>query len=450
MQSLAISQNRRFLVHEDGTPFFYLGDSPWDIAYRLNREEIKRYLKDRADKRFTVVMVMGLPDVGKLERPNAEGHLPFAGKDPTKPNDKFFDYIEYILDEAEAVGLRVAFLPCWGDHVGPLLWGWNPQILNPKNAPVYGEYLGKRFADKKGLIWVIGGDRPVVTDEQYETWRALAKGIKQGDCGRHLMSFHPMGTYDDKDPADGPRNSSKYWQDDEWLDFNMIQTGHEFRNESVYTTIESDYLKQPVKPTMETEYCYENHLENWKPDALRFDDYDSRKGAYWSIFAGGHGFCYGCNDIYGFYTGPDGYEYFDQYLPSVHWQHALNMPGARQMQYVRALIESRPFLTRIPDQSLLRSPAGRAGEHVRATRDEHGRYAFVYCVTGKPVAIWTRKLSGSTLNAWWYDPRIGMSFAIGEFPRADSLEFTPPSSGYGHDWILVLDDATQNWPAPGA
>ena len=94
---------------------------------------------------------------------------------------------------------------------------------------MYGQYLGRRFGDKPGLIWIIGGDRPVVTDEQYATWRALATGIKQGDSGRHLMSYHPTGTYDGYNTADGPRNSSAYWHDDEWLDFNMIQSGHEPR-----------------------------------------------------------------------------------------------------------------------------------------------------------------------------------------------------------------------------
>jgi hypothetical protein len=59
------------------------------------------------------------------------------------------------------------------------------------------------------------------------------------------------------------------------------------------------------------------------------------------------------------------------------------------------------------------------------------------------------KLSGKTINAYWYDPRLGTSTFIGEFPKKDSRTFTPPSSGRGNDWVLVLDDASRNFPAPG-
>ena len=59
------------------------------------------------------------------------------------------------------------------------------------------------------------------------------------------------------------------------------------------------------------------------------------------------------------------------------------------------------------------------------------------------------KLSGKTIRAWWYDPRQGTSAAIGEFEKTGFHDFTPPSSGPGNDWVLVLDDASKNFPAPG-
>ena len=39
--------------------------------------------------------------------------------------------------------------------------------------------------------------------------------------------------------------------------------------------------------------------------------------------------------------------------PLLYWNEAIQRPGAAQMQYLRALIESRPYLSRVPDQSLL-------------------------------------------------------------------------------------------------
>jgi hypothetical protein len=45
----------RYLVTERGEPFFYLGDTAWELFHRLTREEADLYLKDRAAKGFTVI-----------------------------------------------------------------------------------------------------------------------------------------------------------------------------------------------------------------------------------------------------------------------------------------------------------------------------------------------------------------------------------------------------------
>ena len=45
---LKVSDNKRFLVKEDGSPFFYLGDTAWELFHRLNREEADKYLDNRA------------------------------------------------------------------------------------------------------------------------------------------------------------------------------------------------------------------------------------------------------------------------------------------------------------------------------------------------------------------------------------------------------------------
>ena len=62
-----------------------------------------------------------------------------------------------------------------------------------------------------------------------------------------------------------------------------------------------------------------------------------------------------------------------------------------------------------------------------------------YRKTGDPAG----QAGGETLNGWWFDPRVGAAFKIGQIAREGTKAFTPPSSGYGHDWVLVLDDAAQ-------
>jgi len=113
------------------------------------------------------------------------------------------------------------------------------------------------------------------------------------------------------------------------------------------------------------------------------------------------------------------------------------------------LLESRPVLVRVPDQSLLASDPGRGTEHIQATRAGDGSYAFVYAASGKPFTVALDRLSGERVRASWFDPRDGTSAAIGTFPRAGKKEFRPPSQGKGHDWVLVLDDASRDFPQPG-
>jgi hypothetical protein len=60
------------------------------------------------------------------------------------------------------------------------------------------------------------------------------------------------------------------------------------------------------------------------------------------------------------------------------------------------------------------------------------------------------KLAGSRVNAWWYNPRDGNAEAIGEFTNSGEREFISPAPGEQLDWILVLDDASRNFPPPGS
>jgi hypothetical protein len=124
----------------------------------------------------------------------------------------------------------------------------------------------------------------------------------------------------------------------------------------------------------------------------------------------------------------------------------MHFPGSGQMQHARRLIESRPFLSRIPDQSLIAGDAGAGTHHVQATRDTDGSYAFVYLASMKPVSINLDALSGERLDAHWVDPRTGAAHRIGRIEKKGIREFTPPQ--LWPDWVLVLDDAAADYPAP--
>lgn len=420
MRKLRVSDNHRFLVYEDGEPFFYLGDTAWELFHRLDREDAALLLQDRAAKRFTVIQAVVLAEYEGLTVPNAYGHLPLLDNDPTRPNEAYFEHVDAIVGQAEALGLTIGMLPTWGDKWNKK-WGVGPEIFTPENARVYGRWLGKRYAQAP-IIWILGGDRPVESDLHREVVRAMAQGLDEGDGGAHLMSFHP----------NGGRTSSEWWQNEDWLDFNMLQSGHA-RNRDNYTMIAADYARTPVKPCIDAEPGYEDHPSAFDLNNGYLDDYDVRKALYWSLFSGACGHTYGCHDIWQVWQEGRKPATFTR----TPWKKALHLPGSGQVQHARALLESRPFLTRIPDQSLIVSDPGTGTHHVVATRDTAGSYAMLYLPSCKPVTVDLDKLSGTRVAVTWYDPRTGEARPASEVPGGKHYEFTPPP--VWPDWVLVLD-----------
>ena len=136
MQTLKVSDNKRFLVHEDGKPFFFLGDTAWELFHRLDDKEAEHYLSTRARQGYNVIQAVGLAEFGGLTAPNANGDLPLHNNDPAKPNDAYFKHVDRLTKMANDKGLYMAMLPTWGDKVNKK-WGIGPEIFTPENARAY-------------------------------------------------------------------------------------------------------------------------------------------------------------------------------------------------------------------------------------------------------------------------------------------------------------------------
>ncbi|MBB6635120.1 DUF4038 domain-containing protein [Cohnella thailandensis] len=439
-----VSGNGRFLVASDGSPFFWLGDTAWELLQRLNRAEVETYLKSCADQGFNVVQIVALSHFWDLTVPNAQGDLPLTGADPDKPlttpgsdpsngaQYDYWDHADYVIDLAASLGLYVALLPTWGKYIidnsgSPYYQPYKGIFTNAK-AYNFGKWIASRYANRSNIVWVLGGDRAPDTDAKRQLIRQMAQGLADGG-GTQIKSFHPMGG----------KSSSEWFHNDAWLNFNMYQSGHTSQNYPNYNVIVADYGRTPVKPVQDDEPRYENAGINFDSKNGRFTPYDVRQAAYWSVFAGSFGHTYGHGSIWQM-CAPG--RMADE---NVTWYDALNAQGRIQMKYVRRLIESRPFLERVPDQSLVTN-ALTGGDHIRCTRGTS--YAMIYART--PFTVNMGKISGSTVTAYWYDPRTGANTLIGDFANTGTRAFTPPSTGVNNDWVLVLDDKSKAYPPPGA
>jgi hypothetical protein len=429
---LQISENRRYLVNRDGTPFFWLGDTAWELFHRLTLDEARHYLQTRRQQGFTVIQAVVLAELDGLHTPNANGDKPLLNDDPTQPVEAYFAHVDAILRIAAENDLVVGLLPTWGDKVRQQ-WGVGPVIFNPHNARVFGRYLGERYRQMTHIVWILGGDR---NGDGFEAlWRAMAQGIRDDAGHSGLITYHPQGIY----------SSSTWFHDEPWLDFNIIQSGHNRHADGNWKLVTMDYQREPIKPVLVGEPCYEDI-----PEFLRGDDYmnayDSRQAGYRAIFSGAFGHTYGHNAIWQMLS--PAHQPVIHIDPGITWQQALERPGGQQMQHLRRLLESRPFLNRIPDQGILADDSGYGADHIRATRDQAGSYGFVYLPRSRSdIGLRTNWLTGDQVSAWWYDPRQGSAAHIGILAKEPIMRFRLPT--YGNDWVLVVDDAARNYPVPG-
>jgi hypothetical protein len=429
---LKICANHRFLEFENGKPFFYLGDTAWELFHRLDKKDSEKYLENRREKGFTVIQAVALAELDGLNTPNMEGEKPLFDNNPNKPNEKYFEHVDWVIHQAAEKGLFIGLLPTWGDKVDKK-WGVGPVIFNKENAFSYGRWIGNRYKNEPNIIWIIGGDRQG-GGANFEVWNAMATGIKSVDKN-HLMTFHPSGG----------SSSSQWFQNEDWLDFNMMQTGHSERSYAAYITLlKPDYQKKPTKPAFDGEPRYEDHPVNWQPEIFGwFDDADVRQAAYWDLFTGGFGHTYGCHAIWQMLTPGRTPVGFARH----YWYDDLDLPGACDMLYVRRLMESRPMTERIPFQELITNAYMPETDYIAATKGKD--YAFVYIPTGWGAGINLEKLGWKNSVVWWYNPRTGEATKLKELVNSGIQEFAPEKGGRGNDWILVIDNQEAHFNQPG-
>ena len=435
---LRVTADHHHLEFADGTPFFYLGDTAWTLLNRASREDADRYLSNRAAKGFTVIQAVVLAPEGGLTVPNANGDLPLIDQDLSRPNEPYFQHVDYIVNKATELGLFVGLLPSWGSY-----WKQtgrkDPSIFNGPGAHGFGLLLGRRYRDKP-VIWILGGDQDVSSPEDRAVIDALAAGLRKGDGGAHLITYHPRG----------PGFSSDALADAGWLDFNMYQSSHGGHDHDNGLFARHDYALSPARPTLDGEPRYEcmpvgfYFAEVSRLD--RFDDYDARQAAYWSLLAGACGHTYGNNNVWQFWQ--PGRE--PALWANLRWQDALDTPGAFQMGLLRRLFESRPFTQLAPDDAMLLEAPAAGGAKVRAACASDGSFAFVYSPRGEPFTVDKNVIKARRIREIWYDPRYGCSYLFHSGDTHGYQTYTPPTSGRGQDWVLIIEDAAQNFPLPGA
>lgn len=413
-------------------PFFWLGDTAWLLFSHLSEEDAYIYLRNRKEKGFNVIQATLIHE---WPQTNIDGSNALIDDDYTKPDMEggFWQRVVRIVKMAEQLGLYMAILPAWGGHV-------KSGRLNEKNVDAYIDFVISLLADMPNIIWLVGGD--VRGDAAYDTFCRIGRKLKKEGKG-HLVGFHPFGR----------TSSTWYFKNEDWLDFNMFQSGHRRYDqvnmsawddnddkEPIYGEDNWRYVKHDLKvapnmPTIDGEPSYEQILQGLHDiNQPYWQSYDIRRYAYWACFQGAAGHTYGSNAIMQFYVPG---EKTGAFGCRRSWQREMNNIGASCMKHLKDLFESVDFIHgKAMDEELLVGTQRERYERVSVFAGKD--YVLCYTYTGFEFDL-NLSSYGDKLTCEWMDPLTGVYSYVGEVQCEDSVHFIPPEKLEGHnDWVLVL------------
>jgi hypothetical protein len=423
---LGVSDNRHYLVEvATGKPVFLLADTAWNLG-ALNLDEIDTYLQSRAAHGFNAVM-FALNFAPQANERNAYGEPAYIGAAKTELNPAYFGYCRSIIEKAAAHGLYVILFAMWAGEKAGTMNGYSVAQLH-----VLGLELGRQFEGIPNVILCAGGEAtPGYVD--VERVNSLGSGLKEGCERRNLLTVHPVGE----------TSASKFYAESRWLDFYLCQaksgTNPQFSGYDAAALVLRDWTRASPKPTMMGEQRYESGTKE--------DPWIQRRNLYQCVFAGGCGYAYGHDALWQMTPHTAQPWMLKGWNPGVSdWREALDTPAVRQLRYIETLLYAHPYLSRIPDQSLVLEGQGTdVFTRVQVTRDgtfgkNDATYLMAYITSPRQVTLNTAVISAPLLRWSWFNPENGKTEVVDAQRRNSGILILEPRS-IGRDWVAVVEAA---------
>lgn len=464
MERLRISENGRYFVKADGTPFVWLADTTWTMPQRMKWDDVEYLMQKRKSQGFTVLQIVALDPERDVQMRTPAGDVALLGGDLSRPGEKYFAYLDWILDKAEEYGFYVLLLPVWGQLVVGDDWagGVFPKTVTEENAYGYGEWIGRRYRDRNHILWCLGGDRqPIHKGVDYKNvWRRMAEGLAKGLLDKDLK-------YNEKDPAweellltyhacheaeTGKCSTLSYWggEEEAWIRFVMLQSGHGLLPKN-YEIVAKEYANPHVRPVWDGEPAYEMMITTFPPvDESYHGTWMVRRRAYWSLLSGSFGHTYGHASVWCSIGEKE-----RNIMTKYSWYEALQSEGSMQMKYLREILEDLQLMTCLPASDAVAGQDGseEMNRHVAVSENAEGRFLCAYLPSGGSAAFALEKLpvplalQGDCLYGWWWNPSDGKFYDRKNQPTESaqeisvtdgSVSLTAPTEGEEKDWVLIL------------
>ena len=421
---LRLSPDRRYFVHADGTPFFWLGDTHWQMpdTERLDAcnhpahaggpcphgGQFHHVVADRRARGFTVYQTYPA---------STSPHwwtTPYTQLNP----ERFRRVFDVQMDHLAAQGFVIA-LGC-GHYQDALR-------LPETELCRFARYLVARYGAHP-VVWITCQEAnapDTMRDRAFNrwaSWLAVARAIAAADGYGHPHSAHQW-VLDVATRPFGP---------EPWHTWFALQGGHRGSGLTPQARYQGYYNYQPRRPVLETEAMYE------LVDCGGLNSTDDARHSVWkALLCGCTGYTYGAAGIWALKWDEADTRWTKYNHAIAAWHAGLALPGAAQMTLLKAFFTALPWPALTPRFA---DPAWATWADAErcALATDGNRLYLAYCY-GDTAAGTLRGLArDATYTARWFDPRTGGETVIAAALRAPAGEWAVPEKPAG-DWVLRVE-----------
>lgn len=429
-----ISDNGRYFVYDDGTPFYWLGDTNWQAPNYVSltrcnypgclcANQFRHELSDRIAKGFTVYQTYfdsAESDGGGQLATTPEPSMWIDKFDTVNPKtftEKFDVMFDCLADSGMVIALG------FGVHSN------TTENMSGEDLNRISRYLTARYAAYP-VIWITAQE--ITGSPQFDAWNASARIVDAGD-GYH----HPQGAH--QFVLDAGDSYVAALDSQSWHEFYALQAGHgpSFASKSHYEGYWNNTRSGKVKPYIETEANYEDI------SCGGFNGYDASRIAAWKAnLSGSYGFTYGVTGVWAnnySTAGNTGWLGTFSYEP---WYMGIEKPGSFEMTYLKRFFLYADFSSLIPrfnDENY----SDLTAENKVVASSEDGRTYAAYFYNSTLSTGTLRGLNpDESYRAKWYNPLTGRFVEISDEISVVNGEYTIPPKPTAGDWALLVTSRT--------
>ncbi len=437
---IKVSDSKRYFTYEDGTPFFWLGDTNWQAPNYIQTNncnypgcscgnQFKHEVDDRLAKGFNVYQTYF--DSATSDGGGQNGILPSIWKKKhTMPSTAVYnEKIDYMFKYLHDNGMIIAL--GFGVHSNTM------QNISEENYLRFVRYVVARYSCYS-VVWITGQE---VTDDNpasatpgkkvYDIYIAGQRLVDKLDCYKH-----PNGTH--MYPLDPKDNRAMVYDRESWHTWWAVQGGHgaSIRAKSFY---QKYYMNASgtVKPYIETEANYEDI------NCGGFTGYNASRYSAWNgVLNGSVGFTYGVAGIWAnCYSTEKNTGWYGMYSYSYEpWYMGLDKPGSFEVGYMKKFFEALPDWTKLIPRfysSTWSSFSADETMDIAATEDMSTVVCYFQNIgsnkTGKIKMLDKTK----AYKGYWFNPLTGKYIPVPDADTSSGVYEVPAKPTTG-DWVFLL------------